>query len=94
VECSCEWLDNYSPRRSSVLNDLYVQPSMHSKWMKEWGKFKGCECFFNRNIGGIILRRVIYVPLCVIVLFCVLFVCGCVLDNCHRDIGALFDYPN
>jgi hypothetical protein len=28
------------------------------------------------------------------VLFCVLFVCVCVLDNCHRDIRALFDYPN
>jgi hypothetical protein len=36
-----------------------------------------------------------YVPFCVfcfIVLFCVLFVCKCVLDCCHRDIGALFDY--
>jgi hypothetical protein len=34
---------------------------------------------------------VMYVPLCVLrltVFFCVLFVC-----NCHRDIGALFDYP-
>jgi hypothetical protein len=37
---------------------------------------------------------VMYVPFCVIVLFCVLFVCECVLDKCHRDIGALFDYPN
>jgi hypothetical protein len=37
---------------------------------------------------------VMYVPFCVVVLFCVLFVCECVLDNCHRDIGALFDYPN
>jgi hypothetical protein len=37
---------------------------------------------------------VMYVPFCVIVLFCVLFVCECVLDNCHRDIGALFNYPN
>jgi hypothetical protein len=35
-----------------------------------------------------------YVPLCVIVLFCVLFVGKRVLDKCHRDIGALFDYPN
>jgi hypothetical protein len=41
-----------------------------------------------------------YVLFCVDVLFCVpsvfsvLFVCECVLDNCHRDIGALFDYPN
>jgi hypothetical protein len=35
-----------------------------------------------------------YVPFCVTVLFCVLFVCECVLDNCHRDIEALFDYPN
>jgi hypothetical protein len=25
---------------------------------------------------------------------CVLLVCKCVLDYCHRDIGALFDYPN
>jgi hypothetical protein len=37
---------------------------------------------------------VMYVPFCVIVLFCVLFVRECVLDKCHRDIGALFDYPN
>jgi hypothetical protein len=25
---------------------------------------------------------------------CVLFVCKCVLYYCHRDIGALSDYPN
>jgi hypothetical protein len=37
---------------------------------------------------------VMYVPFCVIVLICVLFLCEYVLDNCHRDIGALFDYPN
>jgi hypothetical protein len=40
---------------------------------------------------------VMYVPFCVfclIVLLCVLFVCEFVLDNCHRDIGALFGYPN
>jgi hypothetical protein len=40
---------------------------------------------------------VMYVPFCVfclIVLFCVLFVCKCVLDYCHRDIVALFDYRN
>jgi hypothetical protein len=40
---------------------------------------------------------VMYVPFCVfclIVLFCVLFVCKCVVDYCHRDIGAHFDYPN
>jgi hypothetical protein len=40
---------------------------------------------------------VMYVPFCVfcfIVLFCVLFVCKCAPDYCHRDIGALFDYPN
>jgi hypothetical protein len=40
---------------------------------------------------------VMYVPFCVfclIVLFCVLFVCKCVLYYCHRDIRALFDYPN
>jgi hypothetical protein len=35
-----------------------------------------------------------YVPFYVIVFFCLLFVCECVLDNCHRDIGALFDCPN
>jgi hypothetical protein len=40
---------------------------------------------------------VMYVPFCVfclILLLCVLFVCECVPDNCHRDIGALFYYPN
>jgi hypothetical protein len=31
-----------------------------------------------------------YVPFSV---FCVLFVCKCVLYCCHRDIGALFDDP-
>jgi hypothetical protein len=31
---------------------------------------------------------------CLIVLFCVLFVCKCVLYYFHQDIGALFDYPN
>jgi hypothetical protein len=39
----------------------------------------------------------IYVPFCVfclIVLLCVLFVCKCALEYCHRDIGALFGYPN
>jgi hypothetical protein len=40
---------------------------------------------------------VMYVPFCVlnlIVLFCELFVCKCVMDYCHRDIGTPFDYPN
>jgi hypothetical protein len=40
---------------------------------------------------------VMYVTFCVfrlIVLLCVLFVCECLRDNCHRDIGALFDYSN
>jgi hypothetical protein len=40
---------------------------------------------------------IMYIPFCVFcstVLFCVLFVCKCVLYCCHRDIGALFDYPN
>jgi hypothetical protein len=35
-----------------------------------------------------------YASFCFTVLFCVLFVGKCVLDNCHQDIGALFDYPN
>jgi hypothetical protein len=38
-----------------------------------------------------------YNPFCVFclsVLFCVLIVCNCVLDYCHRDIWALFDYLN
>jgi hypothetical protein len=34
---------------------------------------------------------VIYVPFSVL---CVLFVCKCVLDCCHRDIGVIFDYHN
>jgi hypothetical protein len=37
---------------------------------------------------------VMYVPFCVIVLFFVLFVCECVLDNCRRHIGVFFVYPN
>jgi hypothetical protein len=37
---------------------------------------------------------VLFCVFCLIVLFCVLFVCKYVLDYCHRDIGALFDYPN
>jgi L-asparagine transporter-like permease len=49
-----------------------------------------CYVFFV----SLSIRIVMYVPFCVIVLFCVLFVCERVLDNCHRDIGALFDYPN
>jgi hypothetical protein len=31
---------------------------------------------------------------CLTVLFCVLLVCKCVLYCCHRDIEALFEYPN
>jgi hypothetical protein len=33
------------------------------------------------------ILSVMYVPFCLIVLFCVLFVCKCVLYYCHRDIG-------
>jgi hypothetical protein len=43
------------------------------------------------------IHIVIYVPFCefcLTVLFCVLFVCKCVLYYCHRNIGALFDYSN
>jgi hypothetical protein len=50
-------------------------------------------CYFV----SLIIFIVIYVPFrvfCLIVLLCVLFVCKCVLDCCHRDIGALFDYSN
>jgi hypothetical protein len=36
---------------------------------------------------------VTYVPFCLIVLFCVLFVCECVLYYCHRDIGGTFRLP-
>jgi hypothetical protein len=43
---------------------------------------------------GLTVRHVPFCVFCLIVLFCLLFVCECVLDNCHRDIGALFDYPN
>jgi hypothetical protein len=46
---------------------------------------------------GLSILIVMYVPLCVFclfVLFCVMFVCKCVPYYCHRDIGALFVYPN
>jgi hypothetical protein len=49
-----------------------------------------CYVFFV----SLSILTVMYVPFCVIVLFCVLFVCECVLENYHRDIGALFDDPN
>jgi hypothetical protein len=50
-----------------------------------------CYGFFAR----LSILCVMFVPFCVLcltVLLCVLFVCECVLDNCHRNIGALFDY--
>jgi hypothetical protein len=50
-----------------------------------------------RTFVSLSILIVLYVPFCVfylIVLFCVLFVYECVLDYCHRDIGALIDYPN
>jgi hypothetical protein len=52
-------------------------------------------CYFYYVVFFVSLSILIimYVPFCVIVFF-VLFVCECVLDNCHRDIGVLFDYPN
>jgi hypothetical protein len=40
---------------------------------------------------------VMYVPfrsLSLIVFFCEMFVCKCVLDYCNRDIRTPFDYPN
>jgi hypothetical protein len=39
---------------------------------------------------------VMYVPFCVVclIVFYLLFVSKCVLDYCHRDIGALFDFTN
>jgi hypothetical protein len=36
---------------------------------------------------------IMYVPFCHCV-FCLPFVCECVLENWHRNIGTLFDYPN
>jgi hypothetical protein len=67
--------------------------------------FLCCNVFFcvmysfivMRSFVSLIILIVMYVPFCVfclIVLFCVLFVLKCVLYYCHRDIGALFDYPN
>jgi hypothetical protein len=56
--------------------------------------------FYTRNyvmcsFGSLSILIVLYVPFCVFCLvFFVLFVCKCVLDYCHRDIGALFNYPN
>jgi hypothetical protein len=51
----------------------------------------------TRSFISLSILIVMYIPFCVfclIVLFCVLFVCKCVLGYCHRDIGALLDYPN
>jgi hypothetical protein len=57
-----------------------------------------CYAFYyyvTRLLVGLSILTVMYVPFCVfclIVLFCVLFVCKCVLYYCHRDIGVIFDY--
>jgi hypothetical protein len=51
-------------------------------------------CSFVRLSSLIVMYYVPFCVFCLIVLFCVLFVCKCVLDCCHRDIGALFDYRN
>jgi hypothetical protein len=55
-----------------------------------------CKCYYYVMCSFVSLSILIvtYVPFCVfclIVLFCVLFVCKCVLDYYHRDIGALFN---
>jgi hypothetical protein len=53
--------------------------------------------YVKRSFVSLSILIVMYVPFCVfclIVLFCVLFVCKCVLYCCHWDIGALFDYLN
>jgi hypothetical protein len=42
----------------------------------------------------LIVMYVLFCVFCVTVLFCVMFVCKCILYYCHRDIGALSDYPN
>jgi hypothetical protein len=49
---------------------------------------------FENSLSILIVMYVPFCIFCLIVLFCVLFVCKCVLDYCHRDTGALFDYPN
>jgi hypothetical protein len=54
-------------------------------------------CYVMCSFVSLTIFIVMYVPFCVFcltVLFCVLFVCKCVLDCCYRDIGALFDYTN
>jgi hypothetical protein len=55
---------------------------------------KKAPLHYQTTVVTIFFYIVMYVPFCVTVLFCVLFVCECVLENCHRDIGALSDYPN
>jgi hypothetical protein len=77
----------------------------HCKRLKRTLKFSYCyilsllRIFLSCNCACVSLSILIvmYVPFCVfclIVFFRVLFVCKCVLVCCHRDIGALFDYPN
>jgi hypothetical protein len=50
-----------------------------------------CKVLFV-GLSVLIVKHVPFCVFCLIVLFCVLFVCECVLDYCHRDGGALFDY--
>jgi hypothetical protein len=46
--------------------------------------------FVSLSIRILCMFRSVY---CLIVLLCVLTVCKCIPYHCHRDIGALFDYP-
>jgi hypothetical protein len=43
------------------------------------------------SLAALIVKYVPFCVFCLTVLFCVLSVCKCVLDYCHRDIGAIFD---
>jgi hypothetical protein len=79
----------YKPQHYKRVNSIMCR----LKSVLLWTRIEEYMCsFVSLNV-----LTVMYVPFCVfclIVLFCVLFVCKCVLEYCHHNIGALFDYSN
>jgi hypothetical protein len=67
------------------------------KFRTKSGYVNGLLVFVNFNLKGYNpsarnAEKHKHCVFCLNLLFCVLFVCKCVLEYFHRDIGTLFDY--
>jgi hypothetical protein len=83
--------------RSPARTDRYRTTPCHGLDRPNVVSPKFCYVTLSIPIVMLSILTVMYVPFCVFcltVLFCVLSVCGCVLDCSHRDIGALPDCHN